>query len=381
MILVLWMMGIFGILGLSVLCPLLALSGYYFRHRESTEKPFSKPKRSSGPLLIEIIVPAHNEEELIGGTLKSIQRSIQNLQSGSQALSPPNIRIHVGADGCTDNTAFVARGFEGVTVTESLEKRGKWVTLKTLISESHAYWVILVDTGTIWPENFLSDVVGRISDMEPNVMAIAPSYRPMNPGWLHRILWNFENALKHLEAYCGGPISLHGATVCYRTPLLKKAVASLGDTHWINDDVVIPLTLRVLYPKGVILYPVGEVLDAGVKQHRLDLGRRKRLLFGNLQWVRALLPSTLRSNPVAGLVAGRRLFRMLWAYWFVMIAFALAMAFQFIVLPGVATLGILMLTSGSFRQFSGAALVSLLTPFLMFQGNRNTTSQPQRAWK
>jgi hypothetical protein len=246
-----------------------------------------------------------------------------------------------------------------------------------LVADSCSDWIILVDAGTIWPESFLSDVFLRIGTRDAEIMAIAPSYRPQKAGRLHRLLWNLETALKRIETNCGGPISLHGATVGYKTPFLKKALASLGNTLWLNDDVVIPLTLRALYPKGVILYPVGEVWDAGIEPHRLDLGRRKRLLLGNLQWVRALLPSCLRSNPVAGVVAVRRLFRVLWAYWIAMIVCGLAMAFHFVVLPGIAALGVVMLTSGSFRQFSGAALISLLAPFFIMRMNKHE----MRVWE
>jgi glycosyltransferase involved in cell wall biosynthesis len=354
----------------------VALSGHYFLHRSVRGKPFLKLE-SSHPSLIEILIPAHDEAELIRETINSIQQSIQSLQSDSEVLPAPKIIVHVGTDGCTDKTASVARQFTGVSVTEFPEKSGKWATLKALINESFADWVILVDAGTIWPESFLSDVLHRIDSREKNVMAIAPSYRLLKAGWLHRILWRLETGLKQMEAFCGGPISLHGATVAYQTPLLKKALTSLGDTLWVNDDVVIPLTLRALDPEGVILYPVGEVRDAGVQQHQLDLGRRRRLLLGNLQWVRTLLPPCIRRNPVAAVVAGRRLFRVLWAYWIAMIVFGLALAFHFVVLPAAAAIGVLMVTSGSFRQFSGAALVSLLAPVLIIQANR----QPLGDWK
>jgi hypothetical protein len=122
---------------------------------------------------------------------------------------------------------------------------------------------------------------------------------------------------------------------------------------------------------------VGEVRDAGIDQEHLDLGRRKRLLMGNMQWVSALLPSCLKRNPVAGVVAGRRIFRMLWAYWMVLIVVGVGMAFHFVVLPGIVGLGILMASSGSARQISGAAMVSLMAPYLMFQMNHEAL----RAWK
>jgi glycosyltransferase involved in cell wall biosynthesis len=370
MVQILLSLGIFGILGLSVLCPLLALSGYYFLHRKSEEKGFSGPNLTSVALRIDIIIPAHNESTHLGATLTSIKQSIHYLRTRPQNRPVPLIVIHVGADGCTDNTCQVVRRFPMVSLTRFEEKIGKWAVIKRMVEDSSSDWVMLVDAGTLWPERFLLDAFERICTRSKDIMAIAPSYRPQKAGWLHRMLWGMEITLKRLEAFCGGPVSLHGATVGYKTSFLKKALVSLGNTLWLNDDVVIPLTLRALYPKGVILYPVGEVRDAGVEQHQLDLGRRRRLLLGNLQWVRALLPSCLRRNPIAGLVAGRRLFRLLWAYWFGMIVFGLAMAFHFVVLPVIATLGVLMLASGSVRQISGAALISLLAPFLLVRANK-----------
>jgi hypothetical protein len=247
--------------------------------------------------------------------------------------------------------------------------------IKTLIERSSADWLILVDAGALWSEGFLTDVVREIGRGR-DVIAVAPSYAPLKSGLIHRALWQVERLLKMFEALCGGPVSLHGATVGYKTVLVKKALARLGDTQWLNDDVVIPLTLRTLFPDGLIRYPVGKVWDAGVHPKEVDLARRDRLLKGNLQWVRGLLPDYFRRNPVAGMVALRRLFRMFWAYWFVFAAAGLALAFHPIVLPGVAAAGFLLTVSGSFRQVAGAALVSLSAPLGIFYPNW----RPRGSW-
>src|ERR1035437_10046361 len=128
-----------------------------------------------------------------------------------------------------------------------------------------------------------------------------------------------------METACGGRVSLHGATVAYKTSLVKEALVHLGDRPWLNAHVVIPLTLRALSPEGIILYPVGEVPDAGARHDQLDLGRRRRMVLGNLQWARSLLVDCFRRNPVAGVVAGRRLFRVFWAYWVACFVLALAL--------------------------------------------------------
>jgi cellulose synthase/poly-beta-1,6-N-acetylglucosamine synthase-like glycosyltransferase len=374
MIATLLSIGIFGILGVSVLCPLLAMSAAYLRKRNSRSNPIAGINTIPLPLRIEIILPAHNEALLIGATLASIQRSIDHLRAAPSYYPVPEMTIRVGADGCTDETSKIAREFAQVRVREFPQKQTKWITLKAMLSDSLSDWVILVDAGTIWPENFINDFIHQL-DQNRNAIAIAPSYRPLKAGWLARIIWRVETSLKWIEAFSGGPVSLHGATVGYKTPPLKNALAYLGNTLWLNDDVVIPLILRSLNPNGIILYPVGEVQDTGIEINKMDMGRRKRMLLGNLQWAQKLWPDCVRRNPIAGMVAGRRLFRVLWAYWLAFLLVGVALAFQFVVLPGLVALGILMVVSGSFRQISGAALISLLTPFLMMRTHKQIKLQ------
>src|SRR5260221_357445 len=121
--------GIFGLSGLSWLCPFLALPAYYFQRR--TNKSHS-PTTSNGPPLfpkIDILLPAHNESETIGSTLGSIQRSIDCFRNNPSPQAPTTIAIHVGADSCTDNTAQIASQFPSVSVRELPDSKSKWVTM------------------------------------------------------------------------------------------------------------------------------------------------------------------------------------------------------------------------------------------------------------
>lgn len=359
MVIALLVIGLFGLLGLSVLCPLLALPGYlYARSRSRTSGPIP------APALIEILIPAFNEAAGIGPTLSSLNRAIEHLNARSSNPAIPKIHIKVAADGCTDQTAVIAQGFPNVSVIETRGNRGKWVTIQSLVANSSSDWIILVDAGTTWPENFLTNFVHRVKN-NPKAIGIAPSCWPPNAGMLHHIVWDVETVLKRLEMTCGGPVSLHGPTVGYKTDCLKKALAELGSPSWTNDDVVIPLMLRTLYPESIILYPAGTVSDGGFTPDKLDLQRRRRMLLGNLQWIKALLPRCFRRNPVAGMVAVRRLFRLLWAYWLAFIGLGLGLSFHVIVLPFLAVTALCMALSGSFRQLAGAAWISLLAPFLM----------------
>lgn len=55
-----------------------------------------------------IIIPAHNEEAVIGRTLAAL----------SDVVSDGDVKVIVACNGCTDRTAEIARGFVGVEVVE-----------------------------------------------------------------------------------------------------------------------------------------------------------------------------------------------------------------------------------------------------------------------
>jgi glycosyltransferase involved in cell wall biosynthesis len=67
------------------------------------------------PTTIIVVIPARDEEELIGSCLASV------LEARSYALSRVRgaaVHVFVVADSCRDETAAIARGFAGVTVLE-----------------------------------------------------------------------------------------------------------------------------------------------------------------------------------------------------------------------------------------------------------------------
>src|SRR5262245_19839748 len=76
---------------------------------------------------VSIIVVAHNEAGRIGPRL-------QNLLA--QDYPRERLEILVGADGCTDGTDAVARGYEpvGVTVLSFEQRRGKSAVLNDLVA-------------------------------------------------------------------------------------------------------------------------------------------------------------------------------------------------------------------------------------------------------
>jgi len=294
--------------------------------------------------------------------------------------------ICVGADGCTDGSVQTARSF-GVDLVITNRRRGKWQTLSDLIERYDSFdWIALADAGAIWPQDLLLRCLPlcQVADL----VALAPSYRDPTGGWLSNLTWRIESYFKKLECRAGGPVSLHGATVLYRRDELTKAITVLSRRRWLNDDVVLPLTLRLQNPEKRIVYlpdlHVSEYAPASPLSRNREFVRRRRLVIGNLEWMKMLLPSAAKTDYVVGLLALRRIFRMLWAYWGIFVfgglltAMASSVFLSLSVTAGICLGAVaLRLKAGGMGHILAAAQASLLAPYYFYK----QTYLPVMEWK
>lgn len=107
------------------------------------------------------------------------------------------------------------------------------------------------------------------------------------------------------------------------------------------------------------------------------------MVHGNIQWIRGILPTTWKRNRVAAILALRRVFRMLWAWWGLSAAFgavcllAGTYADRAVTLPPALAAGIAALATGALasplaaRRFRDSALASLLSPFYYFTASES----------
>lgn len=360
------------------------LAWFFFRLSLYSGDEDNPIPEESVPILLDILIPAYNEEKQILQTLNSLADERARFLS----ISPARIRIWVGADHCTDGTEqFALRWAQEsalpVRVVRNPNAPGKWNMLQHLVSRSDADWVALVDVGAAWEPGLLTEASPHLSSGQ--VSGVAPSYLPEKAGALDRLTWGIERLLKTLEARAGGPVSVHGSTVLYRRAPLLKAYEALKRERprheWLNDDVVLPLMLRILEPEQRIVYLSGKNGKAWVRDYgfspkgNAEPARRRRILIGNLQWMKVLYGRAVASSAVVGLIATRRVFRAFWAYWFLFGMTGLLLLFVVQVnLPTVASLlvflGIASLTRlrlrGSVERLRAAFWAGLELPLYWF---------------
>src|SRR5918995_6280985 len=80
------------------------VGGFRFASEHRTIPAMATPARLA-PADVAVLIPAHNEQPVIAGTISSALRLV------------PSTNVHVVADGCDDATAEIARS-TGVNVLE-----------------------------------------------------------------------------------------------------------------------------------------------------------------------------------------------------------------------------------------------------------------------
>jgi len=291
--------GSLGALGATLLFPCLLISVRRHSERDNEESKVNK---------LSVFIPVVDEIELLGRTVSSVRDAIEGF-----SRSGIKFQIFICFDGSPPSEELPF-SLDNTVVLSDHSSRGKWGNLKkAILASGESDWCFLCDVGSVVPTDFFTEISPLLD--QSRYVGIAPSYRDASS---RNFLWLLESWLKKLENCSGGPVSVHGAGVLYRTEPLKKILVELSGS-WLNDDVVLPLLMRSRYPAREVIYlPHVKLLDLGCSKE-LDSGdqvtRRMRIVHGNIEWITKLLPQVYSATPLVGLLSLRRVFRLLWSYW------------------------------------------------------------------
>lgn len=178
------------------------------------------PRPSNQDMVFDVLIPAHNESQVI-------VRTLSNLQKLDWPAS--NFRILVIADNCTDDTAELSRQ-AGAHVLERQDatRRGKGYALEHAFAYSAqgpARAVVVVDADTEVTPNLLQACAARI---EQGALAVQVNYGVLNPNdsWRTRLITiaygAFHAVRSRARERMGVSCGLRGNGACYTHELLRQ---------------------------------------------------------------------------------------------------------------------------------------------------------------
>ena len=140
---------------------LLGLCYYYLWLTISIFKPRPVQFSKRPAKLFAVAIPAHNEEAVLGDTLRSLWK---------QNYPPDLFDIYVVADHCDDRTALVARKNGAFCYERNEGPRGRkayalrWLIERILNAEKRYDAVIVLDADSKAEQNFLRAMEAKLSE-------------------------------------------------------------------------------------------------------------------------------------------------------------------------------------------------------------------------
>ena len=224
---------------------------------------------------VAIVIPAYNEAQWIA-------EKIRNL--AVLDYPPKQLQVIIACDGCTDDTASIARSVAQEPACQHLQlecrdfsvNRGKVAIINDVVSTVECDIVALSDVSALISIDALLIAAGHFKD--PEVGVLNGYYRLLNPGSEgEQTYWRYQRQIKASEALLGATLGAHGAFYLFRRSLFQPLPV---DT--INDDFVLPMEIvskgyRADYIDSINALELEQASDT------MDHQRRKRIAAGNLQ--------------------------------------------------------------------------------------------------
>ena len=102
---------------------------------------------------VSIVVPAHNEQEAVAGTLESLLGATDALGGETEII--------VVDDGSEDGTEAALEKVTGACIIRHPERRGYGASLKTGIAQARHPWIVIVDADGTYPCERIPDLVAH----------------------------------------------------------------------------------------------------------------------------------------------------------------------------------------------------------------------------
>jgi cellulose synthase/poly-beta-1,6-N-acetylglucosamine synthase-like glycosyltransferase len=226
-----------------------------------------------------ILIPAHDEEALIGNTVRTVLRQLL-----------PRDRLLVVADNCSDRTVEVARLYGGTVVERrDSSRRGKGFALEfgvNCLASDPPHVVIVVDADCSMEDGAIDRLVRECAARECPVQGLYQIDLPPKAGFRQRVSWfafQFKNHIRPLGLRrLGLPCLLMGTGMAFPWRIICDAPLGSGN---IAEDTQLGVDLALaghtprFCPQAEVKsrFPVGQ-RAAWVQRTRWEHGHLRTIL-------------------------------------------------------------------------------------------------------
>jgi biofilm PGA synthesis N-glycosyltransferase PgaC len=262
----------------------------------------TRPVRRDGPTprSFSVVVAAHNEEAMIEARLRELTDLVT--ASGLPA------EILVVCDGCTDNTAALAKRCTSgpVRVLELPHNVGKAAALTQGCQAAVHEILVLADCRQAWAPDALPHLLENFAD--PGIGAVSGDLVVENRRGLMdgvSLYWRYEKWVRRHEGRVHSTVGVTGAIAAVRRPLFRPIPPGT-----VLDDVYWPLQV-VMQGYRVVHDSRAQAFDRLPERAPDEFRRKVRTLSGNFQLL-SRLPGALLPwrNPVWLLYVSHKLLRL-----------------------------------------------------------------------
>ena len=250
-----------------------------------------------GSNAIAVLIPAHNEAEVIESTIRSI---LPQLGDGVLPKTIAENRLIVIADNCTDNTAAIAQSIEGVTVIErqNQELRGKGYAIDygvKYLADNPPEVVVMVDADCMVRENTIPKIAALAKNNHRPVQATYLMSLPKKSGIKDQVsafALTVKNLVRPLGlTQVGLPCLLNGSGMAFPWSVISQA--SLANSKTV-DDMQLGIDLAIAgHPP---LYCSQGLVQGRLMENQFAQSQRSRWEHGHLETLLTETPRLLQAS-------------------------------------------------------------------------------------
>lgn len=223
---------------------------------------------------ITVLMPAYNEAQWVAEKLRNLA-----------VLDYPQDKLEVvlACDGCTDNTAAIAKATAqeplcaglNLRVIEYVENHGKAIVINKAMATIKSDVVALSDISALISFDALMLAAAHFS--APDVGVVNSRYCLLKPGEGEQQYWDYQNKIRSNEAAIGSSLGAHGALY-----FIRRELFSPFEFDTINDDFILPMKIVEKGYRAVVQEEIRAV-ELEPTNTQQDFRRRLRIGAGNCQ--------------------------------------------------------------------------------------------------